>query len=256
MSLKQPPGTFKDCALDEHYDETAQEEAAPAPITDGGATRAALTISAAVLAICVLVSAAGLEFLAGLLSGPLGVFAILSLFLYLFAAFIVVQGAAPGEAQNKAELIKNAPLMALCLFMALESVEWFRPLFVEGAAINGLRTVLVAAFSQTPEKIGLDAALLIGVARMSLFAALAYGAGYLIYKRDDVAKRLDDQAFSRSVQTAGVFMGIFALGILFRLYGGAAGNLQAAGADLGLALYVLALMMDRHNKRPQNPAAL
>lgn len=238
--------------MDEDYDETVQEHAAPAPITDGGATRAALTISATVLAICVLVSAAGLELLTGLLSGPLGVFAILSLFLYLFAAFIVVQGVVPG----KAELLKAAPLMALCLFMALESVEWFRPLFVEGAAINGLRTVLVAAFSQTPEKIGLDAALLIGVARMSLFAALAYGAGYLIYKRDDVAKRLDDQAFSRSVQTAGVFMGIFALGILFRLYGGAAGNLLAAGADLGLALYVLALMMDRHNKRPQNPAAL
>lgn len=237
-------------------DETAQEQAAPARIHDGGATRVALSLSAGVLAVCVLVLAAGIEFLTGLLSGPLGVFAILSLFLYLFAAFIVVQGAAPWAAQNRAELLKTAPLIMFCVFMALESVEWFRPIFVEGAAINGLRNVLVAAFSQTPEKIGLDAAMLIGLARMTLFAALAYGAGYLMYKRDEVAKRLDDPSFSRKTRTLGVLMAIFALGIVFRLLGGVSGELLAAGADLGLALYVLALMMERHNKRPQNPAAL
>lgn len=235
-------------------DEIAQAETAPAP-QDGDGTQAALMISAAVFAVCVLVLAAGIKSLIGLFSGPLGVFAILGLLLYLFAAFIVVHGDMPRRSAEMAEFLKTAALAGFCIFMALESVEWLRPLFVQDASINGLRTVMVAAFSQTPEKIGLDAALLIGIARLALFAALAYGAGYLIYRHDDVAKRLDDPAFIRMATPIGVFAALFALGIVFRLYGGATGGLLASWADLSAALYVLALMMDRHNKRPQNHAA-
>lgn len=226
------------------------------------ALRAVLILSAGVFAICILILATGIIFLIDLFSGPFGVFSVLSMLLYLFSAFIAVQDEAPKVlgllAQGnkissllRAALIRTAALVALCIFMALESVEWLRPLFVQDASVNGLRMILVAAFSQTPEKIGLDAALLVGIARMALFAGLAYGAGYLIYRRDDVAKRLDDPAFNLAARTIGIFLAFFALGIAFRLFGGAIGGLLGGWADISLALYVLAMMMERHNKRPQ-----
>lgn len=223
---------------------------------------AVLILSAGVFAVCILILATGIIFLIDLFSGPFGVFSILSVLLYLFSAFIAVKDEAPkfsgllaqGDKMSsplKAALIKTAALVAFCIFMALESVEWLRPLFMQDGSVNGLRMILVAAFSQTPEKIGLDAALLVGIARMALFAGLAYGAGYLIYRRDDVAKRLDDPAFNHVARTIGIFLAFFALGIAFRLFGGSVGGMLGGWADISLALHVLAIMMERHNKRPQ-----
>ena len=216
-----------------------------------------ISVCLGIMGLALIISGLNLQFLKNLIGGPLGVFSNLAFLTYFAASLLTARTLAANllrDIENEARLAEiwkpyaqKAGLFVVCLVLAGESVGWLQTFYAEPVApetfaARSLRDLLAAAYSQTPGKLDLDAALLIGGTRLALLAGVIYGAGYAIYKKKEGLEWVSQPA-NRLTFLYGSIMLVCLLITVSAHMMGKGWMVFESGADLCTALSLLAIAL-------------
>ena len=147
-----------------------------------------------------------------------------------------------GLRQGMRRIAPNLGMIVFGVFMIGEQVYWLIPLWGGESSqdtIMSVQDALIASFSATPEKAGLEAAMAIGIVRFVLIFGALYAVGFTVIKREKLRDVIANPHNKDAVFYGGCFLIFWLFGMVLRVDAGSGFAVFEKGMNTAQSLCVL-----------------
>ncbi len=182
------------------------------------------------LCLCAAIYPLKETFIGELFAADFGIFNNLTVIIYLLSIAVIALGLAEGRLewikvfqqglrQGMRRIAPNLGMIVFGVFMIGEQVNWLIPLSGGESSqdtIMSVQDALIASFSATPEKAGLEAAMAIGIARFVLIFGALYALGFMVIKGKKLRGVIENPHNKDAVFYGGCFLIFWLFGMVLR----------------------------------------
>ncbi len=205
------------------------------------------------LCLCAAIYPLKETFIGELCAADFGIFNNLTVIIYLLSIAVMALGLAEsrsewikvfqqGLRQGMRRIAPNLGMIVFGVFMIGEQVYWLIPLWGGESSqdtIMSVQDALIASFSATPEKAGLEAAMAIGIVRFVLIFAALYAVGFTVIKREKLRDVIANPHNKDAVFYGGCFLIFWLFGMVLRVDAGSGFAVFEKGMNTAQSLCVL-----------------